>query len=114
MTSRNKKRSAGDESAERHDAKGNALASKRVSQSTRSKAKRKPPRESSRMLDDLATRVRAAGLREVARRADVDPGFLSRLLAGSSSCTLDTLERIADAVHCDLALRQRRRVVVKG
>jgi transcriptional regulator with XRE-family HTH domain len=47
-------------------------------------------------------------LREIARRSGVDVGVISRLIAGSRTPTLETADRIIDALGLDVELKPRQ------
>lgn len=65
------------------------------------------------LSDQLRDAIRDSGLsvREIGRRADVDPGQLHRFLGQERGLTTDTLDRIAAALGLRLveAPRPRRR-----
>jgi transcriptional regulator with XRE-family HTH domain len=47
-------------------------------------------------------------LREIARRSGVDVGVISRLIAGSRTPTLETADKIIDALGLDVKLKPRQ------
>ena len=47
-------------------------------------------------------------LREIARRSGVDIGVISRFMSGSRTPTLDTADRIIEAMGLDVELRPRK------